>query len=245
MIPFKLDKNAAKAALQKHYEGKRLLPKVFKDQNHIDEVKGVYVPFWLFDTSADVNMRYKATKVRHWSDNNYDYTETKYYAVSRGGNIKFERVPVDGSVRMPDDLMESIEPFDCSAIVDFQTAYLAGYLADKYDVEAEKSAERANDRIRKSADAAFYETVKGYSSVTKETGSIRLRNARVSYALFPVWLLSTTWNGENYLFAMNGQTGKMVGDLPLDKAAYKKWLFGLTGIIGMIFYAIYCLAWLL
>ncbi|MDE6054205.1 MAG: hypothetical protein K2G55_10675, partial [Lachnospiraceae bacterium] len=63
--------------------------------------------------------------------------------------------------------------------------------------------------------------------------------------LFPVWLLSTTWNGENYLFAMNGQTGKMVGNLPLDKAAYKKWLFGLTGIIGIIFYAIYCLLWLL
>ena len=146
---------------------------------------------------------------------------------------------------MPDDLMESIEPIDCSAVVNFQTAYLAGYLADKYDVSSEKSVERANDRIRKSAEAAFYETVKGYSTVTKETGSIQLQNAKVSYALFPVWLLSTTWNGENYLFAMNGQTGKMVGNLPLDKAAYKKWLFGLTGIIGIIFYAIYCLLWLL
>ncbi|MDE7205084.1 MAG: hypothetical protein K2O91_25000 [Lachnospiraceae bacterium] len=245
VIPFKIDKNAAKAALQKHYEGKRLLPKVFKDQNHIDEVKGVYIPFWLFDTGANVSMRYKAAKVRRWSDNTYDYTETMYYAVSRGGSIKFESVPVDGSVKMPDDLMESIEPFDCSAVVNFQTAYLAGYLADKYDVSSEKSIERANDRIRKSAEAAFYETVKGYSTVTKETGSIQLQNAKVSYALFPVWLLSTTWNGENYLFAMNGQTGKMVGNLPLDKAAYKKWLFGLTGIIGIIFYAIYCLLWLL
>lgn len=245
VIPFKVDKRAAKEALKKHYEGKRLLPKIFKDQNHINEIKGIYVPFWLFDTGANVNMRYKATKVRHWSDSKYDYTETKFYAVSRGGQIQFESVPVDGSVKMPDDLMESIEPFDCSEAVDFQSAYLAGYLADKYDVDSDKSVERANERIRKSAEDAFYDTVKGYTTVTKETGSIQLQNGRVSYALFPVWLLSTTWNGENYLFAMNGQTGKMVGNLPLDKAAYKKWLFGLTGIIGIILYAFYCLLWLL
>ena len=245
VIPFKVDKKAAKEALKKHYEGKRLLPKVFKNENHIDEVKGVYVPFWLFDTGANVNMRYKATKVRAWSDNQYDYVETKYYAVSRGGKLGFERVPVDGSSKMPDDLMESIEPFNFSEAVDFQTAYLAGYLADKYDVDAEKSIERANERIRNSAEKAFYETVKGYATVTKETGSIQLQNGKVTYALFPVWLLNTTWNGQNYLFAMNGQTGKMVGDLPLDKAAYKKWLFGLTGIIGVVLYAILYLIWLL
>ena len=245
VIPFKIDKRAAKEALRKHYEGKRLLPKVFKDQNHINEIKGVYVPFWLFDTAADVQMRYKATKVRTWSDSKYDYTETKFYAVGRGGKLRFEHVPVDGSAKMPDDLMESIEPFDFSEVVDFQTAYMAGYIADKYDLEAERSVERANERIRRSAEDAFSETVKGYTTVTKETGSIQLQNGKVSYALFPVWLLSTTWNGQNYLFAMNGQTGRMVGDLPLDKAAYKKWLFGLTGILGMALFAVSYLFWLL
>jgi len=238
VIPFKISKRAAKDALKKYYEGKRLLPKIFKDRNHINEIKGVYVPFWLFDTGANVNMRYKATKVRTWSDSNYNYTETTFYAVSRGGKLKFERVPVDGSTKMPDDLMESLEPFNTSEAVDFQTAYLAGYLADKYDVDAGQSVERANDRIRNSAEAAFYETVKGYMSVTKETGSIQLQNGKVSYALFPVWLLSTTWQNQTYLFAMNGQTGKMVGDLPLDKSAYKKWLFGLTGIIGTVLFTV-------
>lgn len=245
VLPFKLDKKAAKAALKKHYEGKRLLPKIFKDQNHIDEVKGIYVPFWLFDTDADVNMRYKATKVRLWSNSKYDYTETSFFSVSRGGSVGFERVPVDGSVKMPDDLMESIEPFDFSELVDFQTAYLAGFMADKYDMDSSQSIERANERIRKSAESAFEKTVKGYATVTKESGSIQLRNGKVSYALLPVWILNTTWNGTNYLFAMNGQTGKMVGDLPLDKAAYRKWLFGLTGIISAVLFAAFYLLWLL
>ena len=85
IIPFKLDKNAAKEGLMRHLSGKRLLPKVFKSQNHIDEIKGVYVPFWLFDTDVDARMRYSATKVRTWSDDDYDYKETSHFAISREG----------------------------------------------------------------------------------------------------------------------------------------------------------------
>jgi len=245
VIPFQLDKKAAETALKKHYEGKRLLPKVFKDQNHIEEVKGIYIPFWLFHADADVAMRYKATKVRTWSDSKYYYTETSFFSVSRNGSIAFERVPVDGSTKMPDDLMESLEPFDFSKAVDFQTAYLAGYLADKYDVDDEKSIKRANERIQKSAEKAFDATVQGYTSVLKENSSIQLHNGEVKYALFPVWLLTTKWNGQNYIFAMNSQNGKMVGDLPLDKSAYKKWLFVLTILIGILLYALSYLIWLL
>lgn len=245
VIPFQLDKNAAKIALRNHYIGKRLLPKVFKDENHIDEVKGVYVPFWLFDANADADIRYRATKVRTWSDSNYDYTETSYYAVCRGGSIAFENVPVDGSTKMPDDWMESLEPFDFTKAVDFRTAYLAGYLADKFDVDETKSIARANERIRKSTEDAIAATVQGYTTVTRENGSIRLHNGKAKYALFPVWLLSTTWKGEKYLFAMNGQSGKMVGDLPVDKAACRKWFWGLTGAVGAAVYALLFLVSLL
>ena len=245
VIPFKLDKKAAKAALKKHYSGKRLLPKVFRDENHIDEIKGIYVPFWLFDAGAEAQIRYKATRVRSWSDADYNYTETSFFAVTRGGTIDFADVPVDGSTKMADDLLESIEPFDLSEAVDFQTAYLAGYLADKYDVDAEQSIQRANERIRKSTEDAFAATVQGFVTVTPEATGIRLENGTVTYALLPVWILNTNWNGQKYTFAMNGQTGKLVGDLPVDKAAYKKWLFGLTGLIGAACFALSWLLWLL
>ena len=245
VIPFKLDKEAAKEALKKHYGGKKLLPKVFKNQNHIDEIKGIYVPFWLFDADADADIRYKATRVRAWSDNNYNYRETKFYTVSRSGKLRFERVPVDGSSKMDDALMESLEPFDFGEAVDFQTAYLAGYLADKYDVDSDQSKERANERIKKSTEDAFADTVQGYTTVTAESTRIRLQNGKAKYALYPVWLLNTTWNGSKYTFAMNGQSGKFVGDLPVDKGIYKKYLFGYTGMIGAAVFAITYLVWLL
>lgn len=230
IIPFKLDKQTAEAALQKHLSGKILLPKVFRSENHIKEVKGVYVPFWLFDAVADGDARYHATRVRTWADSRYTYTETRHFSIHRAGSLGFCAVPVDGSSKMADDLMESLEPYDLSQAVEFQTAYLAGYYADKYDVSSGQSAQRANARIRESTEQALRQTVVGYSSVLPEKSSIRLRDNKVRYALYPVWLLQTNYRGQDYLFAMNGQTGKLVGNLPVDKGAYWKWWFIVFGI---------------
>jgi len=238
VIPFKLDKKAAKEALNKHLNGKRLLPKIFREQNHIDEIKGVYVPVWLFDAGADARIVYKAEKQKKYSDNEYSYVETEYYSVTRAGKMSFESVPVDGSTKMADDLMESIEPFDFSEAVPFQTAYLSGYLADRYDVSADESIARANERIKKSTESAFAETVKGYNKFTAESTNIKLNNAKAKYALYPVWLLNTSWNGGKYVFAMNGQTGRFVGDLPTDKAAAWRWFGAITAIGTAVMFGI-------
>ena len=244
VIPFKVDKKAAIAALQNHYKGKRLLPKVFKDQNHIEEVKGLYVPVWLFDADADADVQYEATKVRRWSDSEYNYTETRHYAVIRSGGIGFENVPVDGSSKMDDTLMESIEPFDISGAVPFKTAYLPGYLADKYDVDAEASIGRANERIKKSTEDAFWSTVQGYDTVMTVDSNINLQNGRARYALYPVWILNTDWMGKKFTFAINGQTGKIAGDLPMDKAAFWKYLLGVTAAVTAVAFAISYVIWL-
>ena len=244
VIPFKVDKKAAIAALQNHYKGKRLLPKVFKDQNHIEEVKGLYVPVWLFDADADANVEYDATRVRRWSDSDYEYTETRHYAVIRGGGIGFENVPVDGSSKMDNTLMESIEPFDISDAVPFKTAYLPGYMADKYDVDAGESIDRANQRIKQSTEDAFRSTVMGYTTVTAVDSNIRLQNGKARYALYPVWVLNTDWNGQKFTFAINGQTGKIAGDLPMDKGAFWKYLIGVSGAVTALVFAISYGIWL-
>ena len=245
LIPFRVDKKAAMAALQNHYKGKRLLPKVFKDQNHIEEVKGLYVPVWLFDADADARVEYEATKIRTWSDSEYNYTETRHYAVLRGGDISFENVPVDGSSKMDDTLMESVEPFDISDAVPFQAAYLPGFLADKYDVDAEASIGRANERIKKSTEDAFRGTVQGYDTVMPVESNIHLERGRARYALYPVWILNTNWKGQKFTFAINGQTGKIVGDLPMDKGAFWRYLLGVTGAVTAAAFAISYLMWLL
>lgn len=234
VIPFKLDKERAVESLKKHLEGKFLLPKAFKDENHIEDIKCVYVPFWMFDANASGHIVYKATKVRRWENTRYRYTETKYYSVIRAGSLSFANVPVDGSSKMPDDIMESIEPFDLSQAKDFSTAYLSGYLADKYDVTAEQSVDRANTRIKESVRDELRRTVTGFNSVVEQREALRLSDASAKYVLCPVWMLSTKWNDRNFLFAMNGQTGKFVGDLPVDMGKFWRMLIPLAAVLGAV-----------
>lgn len=242
VIPFKLDKKAAKEALKKHYKGKKFVPKGFFNENKLEEIKGIYVPHWLFTCDAIADAGYNAKKIRRWSDDDYYYTETSHYDVYRSCTIGFDNVPVDGSSKMPDDLMESIEPFNIADAVDFNSAYLAGYLADKYDVTVDECVARANERIRQSSDDALRATVTGYDSVDTSYVNMNVANGMYKYTLYPVWLLTTKWEGKQYTFAMNGQTGKFVGNIPTDKKAVIKASLLLGAGIGVVLYG---LTWLI
>ena len=234
IIPFQLDKKHAIAALKKHYRKRPLLPKAFQTANHLEEIKGIYVPFWLFDGAAKGRMVFDATRSKVYQQGNYEITETQHYKVVREGNIVFEHIPVDGSKKMPDDYMDSLEPFDYSQMADFSTAYLPGYLADKYDVSARESCQRADARASSTLSDSLERTVTGYEHVSVQQENIHLDRNKVKYALLPVWLLRTKWEGNDYLFAMNGQTGKLVGDLPIDQKKKRLAFWGAYALFFLI-----------
>lgn len=234
VIPFKLNKDDAVNALKEHYKGKPLLPKAFTKENHINEIKGVYVPFWLFDGEAEGGARYETTRTRVYRLGDEEITETRHYDVYRAGRVRFEKIPVDASSKMPDEHMDSIEPYDYSELVPFSTAYLPGFLADKYDVSVDDSRKRADLRCENSLDAALRGTVQGYDSCVRVSDSSRLRRGKVHYALMPVWMLNTKWHGKDYLFAMNGQTGKMVGDLPMSWGRFGGMFAAISVPLGVI-----------
>lgn len=220
IIPFKVSKEDAVKALKEHYKGKILLPKDFTAENHIQEIRGIYVPFWLFDGKAEGDASYKATRSHSYTSGDYKVTETEYYDVYRAGFVAFERVPVDASSKMPDDHMDSIEPYHYEELKSFSTAYLPGFLADKFDVTVEKSITRADQRCEGTLSSALRKTVKNYDTCMVNQENIHLQRGKVHYAMMPVWMLNTKWKGKDFLFAMNGQTGKLVGDLPISRGKF-------------------------
>ena len=234
VLPFKLEKDDAVAALKRHYSKRFFLPRSFTSQNHIEQVQGVYVPFWLFDGKAEGMAGFEATRSRSYVQGEYRVTETKHYQVTRAGSVEFEKVPVDASTKMPDGHMDSIEPFDYKEMKPFSTAYLPGFLADKYDVEAEQSQDRVEERWENTLVNELRDTVTGYETVNKTRQHVRLHRGAVHYALLPVWMLNTKWQGQDFLFAMNGQTGKMVGDLPVDWKKYWTTFFSIGGILSLL-----------
>ena len=170
----------------------------------------------MFDGKAEGDAHYQATRSRTYTSGDYEITETSHYDVRRAGSIGFEKIPVDASSKMPDDYMDSIEPYDYTDLKPFSTAYLPGFLADKYDVSVENSRERADKRCAGSLVSALESTVSNYTTCNETSRDIRLKRGKVHYALLPVWILNTKWEGKDFLFAMNGQTGKLVGNLPVS-----------------------------
>lgn len=238
LVPFALSKDDAKTSLKKFMSNKKLLPKSFCSDSKLDEIKGVYVPFWLYDVKADGEIVYKAEKKHQRTEGDYIVNETEIFSVERAGSVYFSGIPMDASKKMPDDMMESLEPYDYSGAKDFQSAYLSGFFADKYDVEYSEGIGRVNERAKKTSEELFRNTVSGYSSVQTRKSDFNFTNAKPKYALLPVWLLSSVYEGKTYSFAMNGQTGKFVGEMPMDKKAYIKWKLIYTLLFSVLSFAV-------
>ena len=231
VIPFKVDKKQAVSAFKNYYKGRKLLPSSFESENHIEEIKGVYVPFWMFSGRVEGSAEYEAYEESKRRDRDEEVVIRKYYEVQREGEMSFEKIPVDASTKMPDDLMDSIEPFDYKEMRPFAMEYMPGFLANKYDVSKEESRGRADDRAVQSFRAALKDSVKNYNSVRVMKQTERIHPEKAEYGMLPVWLLSSNYQGNNYLFAMNGQSGKMIGDLPISKAKLAAWVIGVFAAV--------------
>ena len=242
VIPFKKSKEDAQAAFLRLCKGKPLLPKGFTQEHRLEKITGIYVPFWLYDCSGGLKGKYNATRVHHWSDRNYYYKKTDHFMLTREADAAFQGIPMDGSTKMDDVFMESIEPFDYSQIVDFDTAYLSGFFADKYDVPASAGEERIRQRVGKSMDDLIQSTFLGYATVIPASRQLQIRQSGARYILLPVWILNTRYQDKTYTFAMNGQTGKMTGSLPICPKRSAAWFGGITAAAALITVLIQLLA---
>ena len=223
IIPFEVDRSKLISLFNAFVKKKHFVPKGFKNNPVLQEVQGIYEPFWLYDSGVNGSVTYNATKTRSWSDSKYDYVETKYYEVDVDGEMQFSNVPADGSKRLDDNMMDSLEPFDYSKMIDFEPGYLSGHMAERFDVSADANLQRTKKRMWNSAEAQLRESVTGYSSVSKKSSNLNQFGRDVSYALFPVYVFSIMYQDKKYEYAVNGQTGKIVGELPFSKKEYLKW----------------------
>ncbi len=237
IIPFSKTKEDAINAFKSIGKGKFLMPKAFSDTKNIEELKGIYIPFWLYSCVMKGHIKGKGTRVMSWSDSNYIYTKTDTYNVERDCTYNFDNIPVDGSIRFNDAIMNSIEPFDYSELIDFNYSYLSGFLAEKYDLEKEDAKKITIDRAVQTvySDIQRKASSGGYSSFIPEVKDTNIESETIDYVLLPVWMVNIKYEGKFYTFAMNGQTGKMIGDIPYSrKKALVMWILIFAAIFLLI-----------
>ena len=242
VVPFVITKEQAQKAFEDYFKGKKLLPNIFKKDNHIAEMRKLYVPYWLFDCEAEGNIVYNAEKKHTDRDGEWEVTTTEHYIVRRAGHMSFENIPVDGSEKMDNKITESLEPYDPSKAVPFQPIVLSGAMADHADVDAVECETRAILRVENSLVDSLRNTVKGYDSVSVRSKHITSQGSKVTPTLMPVWLITTMKDQKTYTFAINGQTGKLTCDVPTDKGKAFLWGAGaFAGVFGMATLVLYLL----
>lgn len=236
VIPFKISKDQAQEAFLQWCKKGRFTPKDFAAPQELEKITGLYVPFWLFDCTVDGGMTANATRVRTWYMGNYRYTNTKHYAVRRRAVMQYDRVPADGSINMDDQVMDMLEPYNYGELEAFQMPYLAGFQAEKYDKSSKDVYPRVRERIDKYTLEKLRQTIVGYTAVTNTRFRNTYRGNNAVYTLLPVWIHRYRYEGKVYQFAMNGQTGKIVGKPPVAKSKVAAWFAGIgSGILAVLF----------
>lgn len=215
IIPFKKEKNDAVMAFKQLMKGKPLAPPLFKRKENIKKITGIYIPFWAYDVQAEGNAIFNAKDIRHYSDSEYDYTETKTYLITNNGFFEYDKVIADASTRFANDLMDSLEPFDYKELVPYNHAYLAGYFSEKYDVSKEDNKKRIEERVNNTSIQLLKEKVR-HEIVTLQDNNLKIKYEKIYYVLLPVWMVNIKFKNKMYTFAMNGQTGELIGNIPID-----------------------------
>lgn len=218
IIPFKYDRDYTIKAIRKWCNDGIFSPADLLSKSNLDKVTGVYVPFWLYDIYTNTDMSAKATKVRVYRRGDTEYTETSRYDVYRNVDAEFNKIPADASIKMDDQLMDLIEPFNYSELTNFEVSYMSGYMAEKYNYTSEELENRAIRRTDKYSTDLARGTISGYDSVSVLSSDVRSNIENSEYVLLPVWIYNYRYNKKDYKFIMNGQTGKIIGKPPISKA---------------------------
>lgn len=230
IIGFHIEREQAEKLFKDWCGKKMFIPADFKSQQQLEKMTGLYVPFWVTDCNVNADYQALGKKVRSWTSGSYRYTETKEYSVVRKAKITTKGIPADGESKIEDLLMESIEPFDYTALQPFDMSYFSGFFADKYDVDKAGVFPRIKERVTQASRNIINNSVSGYTSTIVQHQSYDIEKTDWQYIMLPVWFMTYRYNDKIYEFAINGQTGKLAGTPPLNKGK----LAFVSALLGLI-----------
>ncbi|EET59511.1 hypothetical protein BRYFOR_08603 [Marvinbryantia formatexigens DSM 14469] len=219
VIPFAVDKKEAVEDFLKYVRGKKFVPKDFFCKEQIEKISGVYFPFWTYSCLADGQWQGSAQKVRVWQMGELEYTETKVYDVERRAELTFRNLTREALNKENRQLVEAVQPFRLEEAKDFSMGYLSGFFAEKRDIEKAEISAGVEQEVRDYAGKMLHSSVSGYMTTQTRDTRVHMQEETWKYLLLPVWVLTYRGaDGKLYYYAMNGQTRKICGVLPIDKA---------------------------
>ena len=239
IVPFQNKKEDIIQAFEKHMANKKFLPQVFKERNLLKEIKGIYVPYWVYEIDMEAEMLFKGVTLEEKIVDNKNYKTQSFYDIYRKARVNYKELPISASKKMDENMLDSIEPFSLDMKVPFSPDYLSGFYAENYDSEQSDKTKHVLKRTERTLEDEITKTLDHYDELDTVSYTPKVISEDIKYTLLPVWFLTTRFNNEEYIFAMNGITGKLIGDLPFDKSLYQKYLLIRFVILFVVFYGLF------
>lgn len=240
IIPFSLNKESAFDCYLSSIKGMKLLPDSFFKKELLDTIKGIYVPYWAFSATCTGFKVFRGINVKEYKDSDSVHTVKNVYYLHRSGTMSFSNIALDASSDFTDQIMDEIGPYDFKKAVKYDSAYLAGFYADKYDVSQSSLKSKVVARVKESFDRFLRSSIDAeYGKVESANSSnVKIEKTTAKYALLPVYVLNIKWNNKSYRFYINGQTGKAKGEYPVSKrkkAFYSVLYFSIAVLTSFLF----------
>lgn len=231
VIPFQIDKEHAVELFRQWTKKGIFTPRSFSSQIQLDKITGMYVPYWLYDYQVRTKMSAEGKNIRTEIHGDTEYIYTDHYDIYRDVEIDYNQIPVNASSKMSKDKMERLEPFDYKGMKQFQMPYLSGFQAEKYNQTEKELEPEAEVRAKQFAYEETRATIHGYDEVGSVHSSSDAQKERAEYAMLPVWILNYQYKNKDCMITLNGQTGRLIGKLPISSVKVAAIFICLTAII--------------
>lgn len=221
ILPFQKTKEDCKQAYFKTISRSWFAPEELKDPKYVDSFRGIYMPYWLYDMKINGRTAFPGTK----SYRRGDYDITEHYNIEGDIDCEYNGISYDASAAFSDSISQRLAPFDTKKMKPFTPAFLSGFYADVADVDEEIYRKSATDFVKERLSSYLREdkTMRSYhafNDVDKLKRYMNIAGQQEEAAMFPVWFMSYRKGNRVAYATVNGQTGKVVADLPVDPVKY-------------------------
>lgn len=222
IIPFSIDKSKAISLYKDYINKSPIAPEEFLKEAVIEKMQGLYVPYWLYSMGAKSKISFEGEKKSTKRVGDYKVTTHNIYNVIVRSEGDFLFVPVDASIKLDDKLMDTLDPYSIEKFVDYNPAYMAGFFAEQFDENKEATVERGKEKIINAIQKLSRAEVNEYSNIKLSDHESVFKDEVVDYGMLPVWLLNIDFKNQKYTYAINGETGKVVGQIPISQSRLLK-----------------------
>ena len=234
LVPFAIEKKRANEEFARWLKKLWFRPSDLKRLATVQELGGIYVPFWTYDAqvasswTADAGYYYYVTEEYEVVENGETVVKTREIRHTRWESAwgqradAYDDVLVCASVGLPQELADSLKSFDTTQLVPYTPGYLAGWQAEEYAVDLQTGFGRAKEKIDSEQNERCAGDVPGDTHRALDVNNT-YQDLTFKHVLLPVWLAAYRYRGEVYRYLVNGQTGEVQG-----KAPYSWWKISLT-----------------